>query len=143
MIPVKVTKKDSCFMACVASILEVDIDDIPYFNEDELYENDEKINALRFSNYINRLNQTYLHDKNLHIYAVSFIDGMQIPKGYSIRLCQEKDRKVGHAIVTLNGFYCHNPANRREDEYNYLDTFFIFSCLNPVMPFRNMPILNL
>lgn len=115
MIPIEQTKLGyggNCYAACVASILECDLDHVPqvHLDEDGVMEDWNE-------SYMPRLN-LWLSHMNLWIQPnITFPDG-GLPRGYTILSAQSK-RVEGylHAMVALNGHVVWDPHPGRDEGF--------------------------
>lgn len=96
-------EKDNCLSACLASILELDITDVPNFYTDDTIEFWRKVNS-------------WLDKKDLKAIAWSDRGLKQIQKnhkdaGYGIVTMKSKDNNTSHAFVSFNGIVFHDPSD--------------------------------
>ncbi len=82
----------NCFNACIASILEIPLEDVPEY-------------IAEAGNYYPKYNK-WLEQYNLEILWMRF--GHDVPNGYAI-LCGKSDRGLDHAVVTFKGEIVHDP----------------------------------
>lgn len=96
-------RTDDCVSACLASILDLDIDEVPYFYENRL---DGKM--------WNRVNE-WLDKKNMHLLWKNqdHIDNIQRDAknaGYGMIIIHHQDSPSTHAFVSYNGLLFHEPS---------------------------------
>lgn len=141
MIPIKQKTRDDCFRACVASLLELALDDIPDFTEEEKkgwYDEEGNMThgePQQFLDYVNRLNSDFLSMFNLNILPARFNTVYEFPRGYSIKsgtVTSEGPAKgFDHAMVAFNGDVIHDPSPTPNREYRYDNTYYVFIILDP------------
>ena len=118
MKPVEQTKfsypDGNCFAACVASILELSLDEVPDFRGDDWFEQW----------------QEWLAARNLYLVYLG-LPGYESwkPKGYSIAngLCGG----VRHALVCYDGEVVWNPHPRRDEWNGAIEDVTLFVALDP------------
>lgn len=91
----------NCFSACVASLLEIPTDDVPYFMGDEFWWD-------RFVEWCaERAIRPVFHDRREGRYG----HGFPPPAGYSIKTGQSPRYPPGHyhSVVALDGETVHDP----------------------------------
>ena len=104
----------NCFDACLASVLEMPMANIPEYVDDAVWLED-----------YNR----WLKPLNLQIMALSFKP--IVPQGYAI-LVGHGNRHLDHAVVTLNGEMVHDPhCDRKGLIEGTEDYWLVFAVLNP------------
>lgn len=139
MIPVYQKEVDDCFRAAVASVLRINLDDIPPFNKEEtegFY--DENGKPLKyggvegFQKYINRMNKDFLPKYNCNILRIQFQQGK--PNGMAIADAIVKTGKMKgfrHALVCYDGKIIHDPLKNAGRIYEFDNSYFIFTILDP------------
>lgn len=91
MIPVKQTRIDDCLSACIASLLDLPLEDVPYETGDDWLE--------KF--------RDFLEPKGLSLEQIAYTVG-KWPRGFSI-LSVWLNKEKSHAVVALNGQVVHDP----------------------------------
>jgi hypothetical protein len=111
MIPVTQQRWNDCLRTCIGSILEIDVDQLPFPSDDEITKPDS------WTAYDVRLG-TAMRDLNVQLITFK-CENNQAPKGYAIaNVWQSKEAyekgDTGHAIVVLDGkeVWNPNPATR-------------------------------
>lgn len=109
----------NCFPACLASILEIGIDEIPNEQGDDWH-----------SRY-----EDFLRPMGLGMVSLAAMDGqgnLWKPKGYSI-LAAVSPRFAPHlhAVVCYDGEVVFDPSPKREAGLGEWKEFSIFTCLDP------------
>lgn len=100
----------NCYRACVASILECDVDDIPAFETMRGFNDAGKSGNEWWMTYTG-----YLAGLGLFASRHSIEDG-KVPKGYSIITGKSpRHPEVGHCVVALDGEIVHDPAGKDVD----------------------------
>jgi hypothetical protein len=122
MIPVEQTKliypDGNCFPACIASILEIPLDDVPCFHGE---------------NWLERYNE-WLKDKNLCLINVLYLNAEgqpNVPPGYSILAADSPRGDYLHAVVCLNGEVVFDPHPQRDMGIREKREFSLFIVLDP------------
>lgn len=143
MLPITQQKKDDCFQAAIASILELDLKDIPAYNEEETkfwYDDAGKSIIVPgdrgFDKYLERLNIEYLSLINLNILYVTFPDNTYFVPGFAIGnvIVSSEDEFKGlyHAVIMHDGKIIFDPSTKRDTrKYENTGSYFIFYCLDP------------
>lgn len=143
MIPIKQKTRDDCFRACVASLLELALDDIPDFTEEEKegwYDEDGNMvnnpeSAQQFFQYLNRINSDFLSMFNLNILPMKFNTEQEFPRGYSIKsgmvISEGPAKGFYHAMVAFNSDVIHDPSPTPNREYEYDNVYYVFIILDP------------
>lgn len=95
----------NCWEACVASILEVDLSDIPTAHREEW---EDAVGQERVYKLLE-----YLHSLGYNLVEFKMVDGegvitMRVPSDYYI-LCGENHQGLGHTVVALGNEIVHNP----------------------------------
>lgn len=145
MKPIFQTTIDDCFQAAIASILELRLDEIPAYNEEESKDfYDEKGNPISqpandgFNLYLSRLNDTFLFERNLSLITIVYREDY-CPKGYAILAAtvtsEGTNKDMKHALVTLDGAVIHDPSQKQQ-EYVTDNFYFVFQSLNPALSER-------
>lgn len=127
MIPVFQRKLDDCFAACVASILEIDIETIPALQPED-YEN--------WHGYLGRVGEFLADNFGLGLCGWQGAPALP-PFGYAVKLSEvERCGKMDHhAMVSCNGNVVHDPcaiaplSDRDNPAINYI----VFYALQPSM----------
>lgn len=86
--------KGDCLTACVASILEVPIDDVPHFNS---------------PTWRDKLNE-YLIKFSLYSLCLPYALYSSVVQGYHISVLYVASLKLCHAVVGLNGKLIFDPS---------------------------------
>lgn len=110
----------NCFRACFASLLEVDIDDIPPF---ETLPGFDDGSSSEWSEVLN----DYISSLGLRIIRIVVEEGY-IPAGYSILTGKSDLGDFGHCVIALDGKQVFDPA--RKDKK--LTEIWDFHCLIPI-----------
>lgn len=117
--PKKVYQVDTndCFSACVASILEVPIEEVPNPNDNELGD-------IMLHHYINSKGYALL---SFHIESNDIAEILRpIKQGYYIMSINQADGRY-HAVVGHDGKIWHDPDRFSAKEYDYeLDCISVF-----------------
>lgn len=143
MKPISQTTRYDCLRACIASILELDIDYLPPATEADVAD----INLWR--RYEDYTLTAALRKLNVELFSVTINDGCVPPRGYVIANCWESKRAYelgyvpGHAVVYYRHREVWNPmvgspaANERG---TLRDTSFVYSytLLLPIDPTKPM-----
>ncbi|HYX72428.1 MAG TPA: hypothetical protein VE732_06640 [Nitrososphaera sp.] len=123
MIPVEQTlftyPDGNCFAACVASILELPLEAVPHFQDDDWYEKW----------------QEWLAERNLYfIYLGHEKSSGWRPKGLAIAnvLCGD----IRHAVVCLNGEMVWNPHPLRDQGVGDFEDWTVLAVLDPAKLMR-------
>ncbi len=112
----------NCFAACVASILEMSIEDVPNYTADDWYE--------RWQEWFAQLNLT------LVTWPHSGDEGW-MPKGYTILGSRPPGCSFGHASVALDGKPVWNPFpgyGKRIGDIGEYSHWTLFAVLDPSKP---------
>ena len=122
-------EQGDCMAACLASIFEVELADVP-----------------DFAGHINGggwffLFQKWLKARNLSLLMLGS-DAKDIPAGYCMAAVLSHnlpDPKDGHMVVLKNGLLVHDPnpnnTGRDQGEYTVLE-YWAFTCVDPALPMR-------
>ena len=134
MIRVKQTilgAKGNCFAACVASILELPIEDVPNLGNDS--------DNFNWSDWM-RLWNEWLESRNLCLSVIHYYEWEGVsstkPKGYSILSAKSprlKEQELNHAVVCFDGKIVFDPHPQREMGVGVWEYFYVFSALNPAL----------
>lgn len=104
MIPVFQTRFSSadgnCYAACIASVLEIPIEVVPWPSAGEMADVDS------WQPYVGRL-QDFCHARGFHILMLEHRQGFS-PPGYAIAGA-DTNHGTMHAIVCLDGEIAHDP----------------------------------
>ncbi len=101
----KFGKEGNCFAACVASLLEIDIDKVPFFGEDE-----------EWSVYEDTINRFLKNEHNLFLWSDEFENWKEFVEFHFqdfAYIVSGDSNLVGfeHAVIYKNGKQEHNPNN--------------------------------
>lgn len=96
----------NCLEACLASILEVDINTFPTTSND---------------NWLEEMNNHLIEAHGLFIHTFSCNEPEIFIKGYHLVFAQHRERKLAHAMVGLNGKVFFNPDGGKHAAYNDLE----------------------
>lgn len=122
MIPVEQTRtekgKGNCWPACIASILECPLENVPDPADDETY-----------GGYLRRVNE-WLAPQGLRLRQFSFYRTDDKPPGYAI-LGADSPRGGSHAVVILDGEIVWDPHPQREMGVGSWREYGQFVCLDP------------
>ena len=135
MIPVEQTRFNAhdgnCHPACIASVLEVPLEEVPQPTIDELADFE------GWDRYRERLRRDFLHPRNLSDLALGVHDGLGgpfRPPGYAI-LCAVSPRTGGfHSVVALDGEIVWDPHPEREMGVGQWNDWTVFTVLDPSKP---------
>lgn len=110
----------NCLQACIASILELDIHDVPHFA------------AHKGSDWFDRLND-WLLKRGLWALVITGWDGDFIPFGYSI-VCGTSRRGIRHSCVAYDGKVEFDP-HPDDTGLSEIDSYYLLvSTQIPVAP---------
>lgn len=116
--------KDSCCPACIASIFEIPIEDVPDLPDDDTW--------------IEVLNE-WLRRFGLYSFAVTFAikEQREVLKGYTLGGIKSKNF-VGkdHCVVCFDGKIVWDPLTGEKDGTEYPDTWEIFIVTDPLKVMR-------
>lgn len=100
----------NCFAACVASLLELPIDEVPFLGTDEEWDDyEERLNEF-LPRFQLKITTFHLTSEDWKKFIQNFFADTFIITGYSTSLDLE------HAVITLNGEVVHNPNDRNDFE---------------------------
>ena len=112
--------KDSCCSACIASIFEIPIEDVP-----ELPDNDTWIEVLN----------EWLDQFGLYTFAVTFAikEQREVLKGYTLGGIKSKNfTDKDHCVVCYDGKIVWDPLHGEQDGTEYPDTWEVFITKDPL-----------
>jgi hypothetical protein len=98
----------NCFAACLASLFEVALDEVPQATPQEL----DKHNDDGWLQYTERLNQEFLLPRGFYIVTFKY-DGWK-PRGYALLAAQSPRHDGLHSVVCLDGEIVYDPHPRRD-----------------------------
>ena len=109
MKPVYQTKlkppKGNCWAACVASVLECGLEEVPDVEFEQMDAGAESPDVLRFWKEW----REWLADRNLGILCVTMGKGVPLPRGYVIFTGRSPRGAWDHSVVYHDGELCHDP----------------------------------
>ena len=111
--------QDSCTAACIASIFEIPIKDVPILPDDDTW-----IDALN----------VWLDQFGLYSFAITFAikEHRDVLRGYSLGGIKSKNSAgKNHCVVCHNGKIVWDPLHGGRDGAEYPDTWEIFIVKNP------------
>ncbi len=127
MIPVFQRKLDDCFAACVASILEIDLESIPALQEDD-YDD--------WHPYLGRVGDVLVNEFGFGMCGWGG-DLALPPVGYAIKLTdvERLGKMESHAMVSYNGDVVHDPCAVApySDRHNPATGYIVFYAVQPSM----------
>ena len=113
--------KDSCCPACIASIFEIPIEDVP-----ELPDNDTWIEVLN----------EWLDQFGLYSFAVTFAikEQREVLKGYTLGGIKSKNfTDKDHCVVCYDGKIVWDPLHGEQDGTEYPDMWEVFITKDPLV----------
>lgn len=106
----KYGEEGNCFAACVASLFEIGIDEVPFLGKDEEWEDYElRLNSF-LSKFQLKITTFHLTSSDCQEFIQDFFADTYIITGYSTSINLE------HAVITLNGEVVHNPNDKNDFE---------------------------
>ncbi len=115
-----------CMAACLASIFEVGLDEVPDFT-----------GSITSGGWFFHL-QTWLKKRNLSLLMLPK-DAKDIPMGYAMAAVLShtlENPKDGHMIVVRDGRLAHDPnpnnSDKKEEDYT-ITGYWAFTCVNPAL----------
>lgn len=103
VIQTKFNSEGNCFAACIASLLECDINEVPFLGKEESWEDYE----LRLNDFLKQRYQLFMFAEYdieycKHFFEVDLKDTYYIVGG-------DAERGYYHAVVYKNGHLAHDP----------------------------------
>jgi hypothetical protein len=104
VIQTKFNSEGNCFAACIASLFECDINEVPFLGKEESWEDYE----LRLNDFLRKCYQVFMYveeydlDRYKHFFEVDLNDTYYIVGG-------DAERGYYHAVVYKNGQLAHDP----------------------------------
>lgn len=127
MKPVFQKKLDDCFAACVASILEIDIETIPALQPED-YDN--------WHPYLNRVADFLVDNFSFGLCGWQGYPATP-PQGYAIKTCRvdRGGESLHHAMVACDGTVVHDPCAEApiSDRDNPAINYIVFYAIQPSM----------
>lgn len=122
----------NCFAACIASILEVPIEDVPWPRRDETKDAD------TWCGYMNRVND-FLEQFNVYVVDMALETQLQNedripwrPRGYVILNAKSQRGDSLHSVVMKDGEVVWDPHPSRGDGIGEWVGYTAFISLNPI-----------
>jgi len=118
----------NCLAACIASICEVPLDDVPQPTREEL------ASVEQWHLYLVRLHEGFLWARGVYLLPVSYLTNTAqsvAPMGYSI-LTGRSPRTGGyHSVVCFDGEVVHDPHPQGKGELGEWHNWQVFVSLDP------------
>ena len=127
MTPVEQTilgPQGNCFSACVASILELSIEEVPDFDDSAGWRH-------WFSEW-----QRWLAGRNLSIHCARHDERYPRPLGYAILQARWPDDGGYHHVVCFDGEIVWDPSPLREMGVGEWEYFYVFTVIDPAKGVR-------
>ena len=122
MVQVEQKKSDDCFSACLASILELSLDDVPNFAVDH----EDWLGALT----------AWLAPMNLGAVFIEFNEGLQTPSGYAVLTAKSPRGNFDHAVVCHDGVIAWDPSPNRKQGVLEWKYWTLLTVLDPMKPVK-------
>ena len=117
----KYGEEGNCFAACVASLFEIGIDEVPFLGKDEEWEDYElRLNSF-LSKFQLKITTFHLTSSGWKEFIQDFFADTYIITGYSTSI------NLQHAVITLNGEVVHNPNDK--NDFELLESQYAFGFL--------------
>jgi hypothetical protein len=113
----------NCYAACIASIFEVSIDEVPSPIGDE--------GLTRWSDYEARLQDQFFASRGIYT-VLSTVAKDWTPPGYTILSAISPRGDYEHAVVCLDGIIVHDPHPRRDMGVGEWKTWILFCTMDPI-----------
>jgi hypothetical protein len=114
----------NCYAACIASVLECSLDEVPQPREDK------GGTPEGWEQYLTRLHEEFLYPRNLRTVFLDATTGY-VPAGYSILGAVSSRGDWLHAVVAFDGEIVYDPHPLREMGVREWKDWTIFQVLDP------------
>ena len=113
----------NCLAACIASVLEVPLDEVPQPTAESFTDPE------GWQRYMEQI-RDWLAPRNLGMLCSGF--GGWLPDGYclaGVRVCREST--MTHSVIFFNGELAHDPHPVHQGRFHSIEDFLVFYLLDP------------
>jgi hypothetical protein len=104
VIQTKFNSEGNCFAACIASLLECDINEVPFLGKEESWEDYE----LRLNDFLKQRYQLFVYVAEYDLEQYEYFFQVDLKDTYYI-VGGDAERGHYHAVVYKNGQLAHDP----------------------------------